>query len=65
VNLDGHAAAFEEIVPVLAPDPLIQIIQPAQVTVRVQMRPAAAQPAAPRLLPSKPKPPKPKEKRKP
>jgi YbbR domain-containing protein len=65
VNLDGHAEAFEEIVPVLAPDPLIQIIQPAQVTVRVQMRPAAAQPAAPRLLPSKPKPPKPKEKRKP
>jgi YbbR domain-containing protein len=46
VSLDGHELTFEEPVPVLAPDPLIQIVQPARVTVRVPIRPRAA-PAAP------------------
>jgi YbbR domain-containing protein len=38
INLDGHAITFEETVQVLPPDPLIQIVQPSQVTVRVPMR---------------------------
>ncbi|HEY7215470.1 MAG TPA: CdaR family protein [Thermoanaerobaculia bacterium] len=39
VNLTGHAATFEETVPVLAPDPLIQIVQSSRVTVRVPLQP--------------------------
>jgi YbbR domain-containing protein len=39
VNLDGRAVTFEETVPVLTPDPLIQIVQPSQVTVRVPVQP--------------------------
>lgn len=38
IRLEGHAATFEEIVPVVPPDPLIQIIQPAQVTVKIPIR---------------------------
>jgi diadenylate cyclase len=41
VSLDGHSATFEEPVAVVPPDPLIQIVQPTTVTVRVPMRPAA------------------------
>jgi YbbR domain-containing protein len=43
ISLDGHALTFEETVAVLPPDPLIQIVQPTQVTVRVPMH----QPAEP------------------
>ena len=39
VDLTGHALTFEESVPVIAPDPLIQIVQPARVTVRVPLQP--------------------------
>jgi len=56
VNLDGHALPFDEPVAVIAPDPLIQIVQPARVTVHVPLQPPA-DPAAPKQ-PSK-------EKRKP
>ena len=44
IRLDGHSTTFEETVPVVAPDPLIQIAQPSQVTVRVPLR----QPAEPK-----------------
>jgi YbbR domain-containing protein len=37
VSLDGHAISFEETVPVVSPDSLIQIVQPARVTVRVSL----------------------------
>ena len=38
VDLDGHALDFEETAAVLSPDPLIKVVQPAVVTVRVQMK---------------------------
>lgn len=37
ISLDGHAIAFEETAVVVAPDPLIQIVQPSKVSVRVPM----------------------------
>lgn len=37
VNLDGHGTTFEESVPVVSPDPLIKIMQPSKVSVRVQI----------------------------
>jgi len=55
ISLDGHAFPFEEMVTVVASDPLIQIVQPARVTVRIPLQPA--DPAAPKQTP--------KEKRKP
>jgi len=39
ISLEGRAATFEETVPVVQPDPLIQIVQPPQVTVRVPIQP--------------------------
>lgn len=39
VNLAGRSATFEESVAVVPPDPLIQIVQPARVTVRVPIQP--------------------------
>ena len=39
ISLDGHAVTFEETVPVVPPDPLIQIVQPSRVT---RARPDAA-----------------------
>ncbi len=39
VDLDGHALDFEETAAVLSPDPLIKVVQPAVVTVRVPMQP--------------------------
>jgi YbbR domain-containing protein len=48
VSLDGHALTFEEEVPVVAPDPLIQIGQPSKVTVRVPMQPPGEEPATPK-----------------
>jgi len=38
VDLDGHALSFEETVAVVPPDPLIQVVQPSKVSVRVPMR---------------------------
>jgi YbbR domain-containing protein len=38
ISLDGHALTFEVEVPVLPPDPLVQIVQPTRVTVRIPMR---------------------------
>ena len=55
VNLDGHALTFEESVAVVPPDPLIQIVQPTKVTVRVPMQQPSVGPT-----PAKPR----KEKRK-
>jgi YbbR domain-containing protein len=43
VDLDGHALDFEETAAVLSPDPLIKVLQPAVVTVRVPMQPPAEQ----------------------
>ena len=37
INLDSHALTFEETVQVVTPDPLIQIVQPSKVTVRVSL----------------------------
>lgn len=56
ISLDGHALTFDETVPVVTPDPLIQIAQPSQVTVRVPMRPPAepTAPARPRQGKEKP-----------
>lgn len=42
ILLDGHASTFEETVAVLQPDPpdpLVQIVQPSRVTVRVPIQP--------------------------
>ncbi|HVT17956.1 MAG TPA: CdaR family protein [Thermoanaerobaculia bacterium] len=39
ISLDGHAFPFEETVPVTSPDPLIQVVQPFKVTVRVILQP--------------------------
>ena len=48
VSLDGHALSFEEEVPVVAPDPLIQIVQPSRVTVQVPMQPPSVEAPAPK-----------------
>ena len=39
VNLTGRSTTFEERVPVLTPDPLIRIVDPTRVTVRVSIQP--------------------------
>jgi YbbR domain-containing protein len=39
VNLEGHDATFEETVAVVPPDPLIQVVQPSKVSVRVPIHP--------------------------
>ncbi len=40
INLNGRSATFEETVAVISPDPLIQIVQPSKVSVRVPIQPA-------------------------
>ncbi|HEX7183805.1 MAG TPA: CdaR family protein [Thermoanaerobaculia bacterium] len=42
INLTGRTAAFEESVAVIPPDPLIQVVQPSKVTVRVPLHPPVA-----------------------
>jgi YbbR domain-containing protein len=37
IDLDGHALDFDELVDVVSPDPAIQVLQPARVTVRVSL----------------------------
>jgi YbbR domain-containing protein len=39
ISLDGHGLPFEATVPVVSPDPLIQIVQPFKVLVRVVLTP--------------------------
>jgi YbbR domain-containing protein len=39
ISLDGHALPFEETVAVVSPDPLVQIVQPFKVLVRVNLQP--------------------------
>lgn len=39
VSLSGRSATFEETVAVIPPDPLIQIVQPSKVSVRVPIQP--------------------------
>ncbi|MES1245481.1 MAG: CdaR family protein [Acidobacteriota bacterium] len=41
ISLDGRRETFEETVAVVAPDPLIQIVQPSKVSVRVPIEPPA------------------------
>lgn len=38
ISLDGHAVTFETEVPVIPPDPLVQILQPTRVTIRIPLR---------------------------
>lgn len=38
IDLDGHALSFEESVPVSSPDPLVQVVQPTRVRVRIPLR---------------------------
>jgi YbbR domain-containing protein len=38
IKLDGHALTFDAEVSVVAPDPLVRIVQPTRVTVRIPMR---------------------------
>lgn len=38
ISLDGHALTFDVEVPVIPPDPLVRIVQPTRVTVRIPMR---------------------------
>ncbi len=37
ISLDGRAITFEQSVPIVSPDPLIQIEQPTRVTVKIPM----------------------------
>lgn len=41
IILDGHSVTFEETIGVVAPDPLIQVVQPSKVNVRVPLEPPA------------------------
>ena len=48
ISLDGHALPFDATVSVVSPDPLIQIVQPFKVLVRVALKPPeVATPPAP------------------
>jgi len=47
ISLDGQGLPLEETVAVIPPDPLIQIVQPTKVTVKVPMRQPGDQPPAP------------------
>ncbi|HEV7785580.1 MAG TPA: CdaR family protein [Thermoanaerobaculia bacterium] len=52
ISLDGRAITFELSVPVVTPDPLIQIVQPTQVSVKIPM----SLPDEPKLRATKTKP---------
>jgi len=47
ISLDGHALTFEETIAVIPPDPLIQVVQPSKVTVRVPLAQPGAETAKP------------------
>lgn len=38
ISLEGHAISFQEEVPVVSPDPLVQIVQPPRVLVNIPIR---------------------------
>jgi len=42
ISLAGRSSTFEETVAVVAPDPLIQIVQPSKVSVRIPIEPPTA-----------------------
>lgn len=46
INLQGRTSTLEETVLVRSPDPLIQIVQPSEVTVRIPIQPPPADKAA-------------------
>ncbi|HXU33335.1 MAG TPA: CdaR family protein [Thermoanaerobaculia bacterium] len=48
ISLEGHASSFEEEVSVVSPDPLIQVVQPSKVTVRVPILAPEPKPESPR-----------------
>jgi len=48
VNLNGHALDFEETAVVVSPDPLVRVLRPTMVTVRVPMQPPAIGESRPR-----------------
>jgi YbbR domain-containing protein len=48
ISLDGHSLTFEELIEVIPPDPLIQVIQPAKVNVRVPIVHPGAETAPPK-----------------
>lgn len=54
INLDGHALTFEETVAVVPPDPLIQVVQPSKVSVRVLMHQPGSDDGAPAQKPKSP-----------
>lgn len=48
ISLEGHSTTFEEDVSVVSPDPLIQVVQPSKVTVRVPVITPEVKPEPPR-----------------
>lgn len=46
IRLDGHNGTFEETIGVVPPNPLIQVVQPSQVNVRVPLDPVPEETAA-------------------
>jgi YbbR domain-containing protein len=53
IRLDGHAQTFEETIGVVPPNPLIQVVQPSQVNVRVPLQPVAEETDAGTAKPAK------------
>jgi len=57
ISLDGRAITFELSVSIITPDPLIQVVQPTKVTVKVPMSmPDEPKPKEPKTRPRKGKP---------
>ncbi len=48
ISLEGHGETFEEEVSVISPDPLIQVVQPSKVTVKVPILTPEPEPEIPR-----------------
>ena len=53
ISLDGHALPFETTVSVVSPDPLIQIVQPFKVLVRVVLKPPEVEALPPPQKPAR------------
>ncbi|HEV7670088.1 MAG TPA: CdaR family protein [Thermoanaerobaculia bacterium] len=47
ISLEGHGVTFEEEVDVISPDPLIQVVQPSKVTVKVPILTPEVKPDSP------------------
>lgn len=56
INIEGRTSTLEETVPVLVSDPLLQIVQPSRVTVRIPIQPPPADDEAAQDKPRKEKP---------